>query len=57
MAFMDKLKGMLSGNKDKVNKGINTAADKAQDATDHKYDAPIDTGAEKAKDVVEKLDD
>ena len=54
---MDKLKGMLSGNKDQVNKGIDTAADKAQDATDHKYDAPIDTGAEKAKDVVEKLDD
>jgi hypothetical protein len=57
MGIMDKLKGMLSGNKDQVNKGIDTAADKAQDATDHKYDAPIDTGAEKAKDVVEKLDD
>ncbi len=57
MGFMDKLKGMVSGNKDQVNKGIDTAADKTQDATGHKYDAPIDTGAEKAKDVVEKLDD
>ena len=57
MGIMDKLKGMLSGNKDQVNKGIDTAADKAQDATGHKYDAPIDTGAEKAKDVVEKLDE
>ena len=54
---MDKLKGMFSGNKDQVNKGIDTAADKTQDATGHKYDAPIDTGAEKAKDVVEKVDD
>ena len=57
MAFMDKLKGMFAGNKEQVNKGIDTAADKAQDATDHKYDTPIDTGADKAKDVVEKLDD
>ena len=33
MGIMDKLKGMLSGNKDQVNKGIDTAADKTQDAT------------------------
>jgi MT0933-like antitoxin protein len=57
MGVMDKLKGMFSGNKDTVNKGIDTAADKAQDATGHKYDQPIDTGADKAKEAVEKLDD
>ena len=56
MGLMDKLKGLVGGNKTQVDKGIDTAADKAQDATDHKADAQIDAGAEKAKDVVDKLD-
>jgi hypothetical protein len=56
MGLMDKLKGLVGGNKTQVDKGIDTAADKAQDMTGHKADAQIDTGAEKAKDVVDKLD-
>jgi hypothetical protein len=56
MGLMDKLKGMVGGNKKQIDKGIDTAADKAQDATDHKADAQIDTAADKAKDVVDKLD-
>jgi hypothetical protein len=56
MGLMDKLKGMVGGNKKQIDKGIDTAADKAQDATGHKADAQIDSAAEKAKDVVDKLD-
>ena len=56
MGLMDKLKGMVGGNKKQVDKGIDTAADKTQDVTGHKADAPIDAAADKAKDVVDKLD-
>ncbi len=56
MGLMDKLKGMVGGNKKQVDKGIDTAADKAQDATGHKADAPIDSAADQAKGVVDKLD-
>lgn len=56
MGLMDKLKGMVGGNKKQVDKGIDTAADKAQDMTGHKADAPIDTAADQAKGVVDKLD-
>ncbi len=56
MGLMDTIKGWFGGNKDQVDKGIDTAADKAQDMSGHKADAPIDAAAEKAKDVVDKLD-
>ena len=56
MGLMDKLKGVVGGNKKQIDKGIDTAADKAQDVTDHKADAQIDAAADKAKDVVDKLD-
>ena len=56
MGLMDKLKGMVGGNKKQVDKGIDTAADKAQDMSGHKADAQIDSAADKAKDVVDKLD-
>ena len=40
MGLMDKLKGLVGGNKKQVDKGIDTAADKAQDMSGHKADAP-----------------
>jgi hypothetical protein len=52
---MDKAKGMLKGNQDKVNDGVDKAADLADDKTGGKYSDHIDTGAEKAKDVVDDL--
>jgi MT0933-like antitoxin protein len=57
MGFMDKAKGMLKGNQEKVKDGIDKAADVADDKTDGKYSEHIDTGAEKAKDVVDDLTD
>lgn len=56
MGFLDKIKDTLSGNKDKVDDGIDKAADFADDKTGGKYTDKIDQGAEKAKDVVDKLD-
>jgi hypothetical protein len=52
---MDKAKGMLKGNQDKVNDGVDKAADVADDKTGGKYSDHIDAGAEKAKDVVDDL--
>ncbi|KAA3640588.1 MAG: antitoxin [Armatimonadetes bacterium] len=64
MGFMDSVKGMVSKGKDlagdhadKVQDGIDKAADVADDKTGGKYSDQIDSGAEKAKDFVEGLDD
>lgn len=63
MGFMDSLKGMMGKGKevaadheDAVQDGIDKAADMADDKTGGKYSDQIDTGAEKAKEVVEGLD-
>lgn len=57
MGFMDKIKDVVAGNKDKVHDGIDKAAELADDKTGGKYADKIDQGAEKVKDVVEGLDD
>jgi len=48
----DKLEDLVGGNEEKVEEGIDTAADKADEATGGKYDEQIDAGAEKAKDAL-----
>ena len=55
--YVDKAKDLVSGNKDKVNEGIDKAADVADDKSGGKYSDQIDQGAEAAKDAVEGLDD
>jgi hypothetical protein len=64
MGFMDSLKGMFSKgtemaaeHEDKIQDGIDKVADMADDKTGGKYSDQIDSGAEKAKEVVEGLDD
>lgn len=57
MGFMDKAKDALNEHGDKVDDGIDKAADIADDKTGGKYTEHIDTGAEKAKDVVDGLKD
>ncbi len=64
MGFMDSAKGLFSKGKDmaaehgdKIQDGIDKAADVADDKTGGKYSDKIDTGAEKAKDFVEGIDD
>ena len=63
MGFMDSLKGMMgkgkdlaAENEDAILDGIDKAADMADEKTDGKYTDQIETGAEKAKEVVEGLD-
>ena len=55
MGILDTLKGMLGGKAstvtDKVDDAIDTAADKADQATGGKATDAIDAAAEKAKDV------
>lgn len=57
MGILDKLKGLLKGKGEQVSSAIDKAADVADDKTKGKYSDHIDTAAEKAKDVVEKLDE
>lgn len=56
MGLLDKAKGLISGNKEKVKDGIDTAADLADDKTGNKHGDKIADVAEKAKDAVDKLD-
>jgi hypothetical protein len=62
MGFMDKFKGMFgkgmeaaAGHEDKIEEGIDKVADVADDKTGGKYSGQIDSGAEKAKDLVEGM--
>ena len=57
MGFMDKAKDALNDHGDKVDEGIDKAADIADDKTGGKYSGQIDAGAEKAKEVVDGLTD
>ncbi len=53
MGIMDKVKGLFSGNKEKVSEGIDTATDAVKKKTPDQVDGAVDTAAEKAKDAVE----
>lgn len=55
--FVDKAKDLASDNADKVKDGIDKGADFADEKTGGKFSGQIDTGAEKAKDVVDGLAD
>ena len=64
MGLFDKAKDLadqgmdaVADNKDTVKDGIDKGADFARDKTGGKYDDHIDTGVEKAKDVVDGLGD
>ena len=55
MGLLDNIKGALKGNADKVQDGIEKAADVIDDKTDGKYSDQIDMAEEKIGDVVEGL--
>lgn len=56
MGILDKLKGMVGGNAAKVEDGIDKAADLAKDKVGDAHADKVDTAADKAKEVVDKLD-
>jgi len=57
MGLLDSIKKALGGKSDEVSKGIDKAADVVDDKTGGKHTDTIDGVADKAKDVVEGLDD
>jgi hypothetical protein len=56
MGLMDKIKGLVGGNKDRVSGGVDKAADVAKDKAPDQYDDKIDKAADTAKDQIDKLD-
>ena len=54
--FVKKAKDLAAGNKDKVEQGIDKAADMVDEKTGGKYSRQVETGTEKAKDFLENLD-
>lgn len=56
MSILDKLKGLLKGKGDQADAAIDKAADAIDDKTGGKYSDKIDDVADKAKEVVDKLD-
>ena len=56
MGLMDKIKGMVSGNKDKAKQGVDTAADQAKKVVPDEHDAKVDQAADAAEDAIDKLD-
>lgn len=56
MGLMDKAKGLLQGKGDQAEDLIDKAAGMAKDRTGGKHADKIDSAAEKAKDVVDKID-
>ncbi len=56
MGILDKVKGLVGGNKDKATQGVDKAADMAKDKLPDEHDAKIDKGADAVKDQINKLD-
>ena len=57
MGLLDSVKKALRGKGDDIGKGIDKVADVVDDKTKGKHSSAIDDVAEKAKDVVDSLDD
>ena len=57
MGLLDTLKKALKGKEKQVESGIDKVADVVDDKTGGKHTEKIEDAAEKAKDIVEKLDE
>jgi len=57
MGLLDTIKSAFKGKGDQVNSGIDKAADVVDDKTGGQHTEKIDDAAEKAKDIVDKLDE
>jgi antitoxin protein of toxin-antitoxin system len=55
MGILDKIKGLVGGNADKVEDGIDKAADIAKDKVGEDNADKVDMAADKAKEVVDGL--
>ena len=57
MGLLDKVKGLLGANADKVKEGVEKAGDMVDEKTDGKYADKVDMAQEKIEDVLDDLDD
>jgi ABC-type transporter Mla subunit MlaD len=57
MGILDKLKDLAKGKGEQIDSAIDKAADVADDKTGGKHTDTIEQAADKAKGVVDKLDD
>ena len=55
VGILDKAKGLLRQNKDKAKGAVDKTADVIDDKTGGKHTDKIESGAEKAKDAIDKL--
>ncbi len=56
MGLLDKVKGLLGGNKDTAKQAVDKVADAVESKTPDNIDAQVEKGAEMAKDVIDKVD-
>ena len=56
MGILDKIKGFVGGNADKLDEGIDKAADTAKDKLGEKHRDKVESVAEKAHGAVDKLE-
>ena len=52
MGFLDKVKGLVGQHDDKVDEGLDKAAELAKDHVPDEHDDKVDMAAEKAKDLL-----
>ena len=56
MGLMDKIKGMVSGNKDKAKQGVDVGAHQVEKVVPDAHDAKVEQAADAGKDAIDKLD-
>ena len=56
MGLLDKIKGMVSGNKNKAKQGVDAAADQVEKVVPDAHDDKVEKAADAAKDAIDKLD-
>ena len=57
MGLMDKVKGLVGGNKKTVNDAVDKGADLVQSKTPDSVDQHVEKGADIVKDAVDKIDE
>jgi MT0933-like antitoxin protein len=55
VSFLDKIKGLLGGNKSKTKDAIDKVSDLIESKTPDSVDKKVEAAADKAKEVVDKL--
>jgi hypothetical protein len=56
MGILDKIKGLLKGNKAAVTKGVDKASGVIASKVGAEHASKVEAGADKVKDVINKLD-